>query len=81
MKFVSKDIIELDRELSDLDLFTLEFIRILRKYCKYVIISGYVSILLGRSRSSEDVDIIIPKIEKSKFSQLVNELKKMIFIV
>ena len=57
MKFISNSIIELDRELSDLDKFTLNFVRILSKYAKYVVVSGYVSILFGRARSSEDIDI------------------------
>ncbi len=76
MRFVSKELIELGRELSDLDLFALDFIKNLKKYSKYVIVSGYVSILLGRSRSSEDIDMIIPKIEQSKFSKLLKELKE-----
>jgi hypothetical protein len=76
MKFISSKVIELNRELSDLDLFTLEFVKLLRKYAKYVLVSGYVSILLGRARSSEDVDIITPKIEFQKFKQLTNELSQ-----
>lgn len=76
MKFVNKNLIEIDRELSDLDIFTLDFIRILKKYTKYVLVNGYVSILLGRSRSSEDVDVIIQKIDFSKFQDLYQEIKK-----
>ncbi len=73
MQFSGKEI-KLDRELSDLDKFTVDFIKILRKYTKYVIISGYVSILLGRSRSSEDVDIIVPKMEFVTFQNLAKGL-------
>ena len=75
MKFISKSVIEIDRELSDLDLFALDFIRILRKYTRYVIISGYVSILLGRARVSEDIDAMIPKMDFSGFLLLLKELK------
>jgi hypothetical protein len=75
MKFVNKKRIEIDRELSDLDKFTLDFITILKKYTNYVIVSGYVAILLGRARSSEDVDIIIPKIDFSTFHRLYSDLK------
>ena len=70
MKFVNRNLIEIDRELSDLDTFTIDFVKILKKYTKYVLVSGYVSILLGRSRSSEDVDIIIQKIDFSTFQNL-----------
>ena len=76
MKFIDKETIKIDRELSDLDNFTLDFIKILEKNTDYVIVSGYVAILLGRSRASEDVDVIIPKIDFSKFQSLYDELKK-----
>lgn len=65
-----------ERELSDLDKFAIEFLGIVEKYCNYVIISGYVSILLGRSRSSEDIDIFIERISKEKFNDLYKELLK-----
>ena len=42
MRFVSGKVIEIGRELSDLDAFVLDFIKILRKHTDYVIISGYV---------------------------------------
>jgi hypothetical protein len=43
---------------------------------KYVVVSGYVSILFGRNRSSEDIDIIIEKLTLPKFGMLWNELNK-----
>ena len=76
MKFVSSKVIKLDRELSDLDLLTLDFLKILQKYTNYVIVSGYVSILLGRARVSEDIDVIVPKIDFPRFSKFLEELKK-----
>lgn len=76
MQFISKNKIIIQRELSDLDLFTIDFVRILRKHTPYVVVSGYVAILLGRSRASEDVDIIIPKLPHEVFEKLVIDLKK-----
>ncbi|MAG78295.1 hypothetical protein CL616_02920 [archaeon] len=76
MEFLDNKTIKLDRELSELDKFTLDFIKILKKYTNYVIISGYVSIILGRARASEDIDIIIPKLNSHKFEELTSELKK-----
>ncbi|MDI6737809.1 MAG: hypothetical protein QME12_04815 [Nanoarchaeota archaeon] len=73
MRFVSENIIEINRELSDLDLFAIDFIKVLKKHTRYVIISGYVSILLGRARASEDIDIIIPKMRIPDFLQLFSE--------
>ncbi|MCL4380666.1 hypothetical protein M1141_00105 [Candidatus Marsarchaeota archaeon] len=44
-------------KLTMLDKIVLDFISLID--CKYVIISGYVAILFGRSRNTEDVDIFI----------------------
>ena len=75
MKYnIMKKEIILERELSELDKFVLEFINILKRHVKYVIISGYVSILLGRSRGTEDVDLFLEKVGKEKFLKLYKEL-------
>ncbi len=76
MKFIDKKTIESYKEISGLDKLVFKFIKILEKYIDYVIISGYVSILLGRSRSTEDIDLFIKPIEKEKFFQLYKNLKK-----
>ena len=47
--------------LSELDKLVLDFVRVLEKHVDYVLISGYVSILLGRTRITEDIDIFIKK--------------------
>jgi len=65
----------LGRKLSNLDKFVLEFINVLEKHTDYVVISGYVSILLGRTRATEDVDVFIEKISSERFSKLYDELK------
>jgi predicted nucleotidyltransferase len=63
-----EDKIIFDRELSLLDSFVLGFTKNLEtNNIKYVIISGYVAILFGRSRMSEDVDIFIENISYEKF--------------
>ncbi len=63
-----------EKYLTSLDRFVLDFIRILEQKTSYVIVSGYVSILFGRSRGTEDVDILIPPLEKDTFVQLHNAL-------
>tara|TARA_Y100000310_G_C20334513_1_gene646830 strand:- start:70 stop:669 length:600 start_codon:yes stop_codon:yes gene_type:complete len=73
----SRDKIELKKELNNLDKFTLDFTSILNKLnINYVIISGYVSIIFGRNRASEDIDIFIEKLNLKKFKELWNELYK-----
>ena len=76
MKFTDKNTIKLDKELNELDKFVIDFVKILEKYIDYILISGYVSILFGRSRSTEDVDIFIKKMDKDKFLRLCKELEK-----
>ena len=63
-------------ELSELAKFGLEFVRILEKHADYVVISGYVSILLGRARATEDIDVFMERISKEKFSEFYAELKE-----
>ncbi|MDD1730122.1 MAG: hypothetical protein LUQ50_13760 [Methanospirillum sp.] len=50
---------------------------ILSDYSSYVIISGYVAILFGRTRSTEDVDILIPMCECSTFLLLHDKFIQM----
>ncbi|MGQ4892928.1 MAG: hypothetical protein ACP6IP_10680 [Candidatus Njordarchaeia archaeon] len=50
--------------LSKLDEFALEACRFISNFFDYVIVGGYVAILFGRSRGTEDIDIII--MEKSQ---------------
>jgi hypothetical protein len=75
MKIGKREII-LDREMSDLDKFAFGFSRAIGKITDYVIVSGYVSILLGRSRASEDIDMIIPKMSFAKWKSVHDRLVK-----
>ena len=76
MKFINKNTIKLDKEINELDKFVLKFVKILEKHAEYVIVSGYVSILFGRTRTTEDVDIFIEGLSKEKFTALYGDLKK-----
>ncbi len=67
----------LNKELSDLDNFVLKFVEILNSLkIKYAVVSGYVAILFGRSRLSEDIDIIVEKLNFEKFKELWNRAMK-----
>ena len=76
MEFVDAKTIKLDKIINDLDKFVLKFIKILEKHADYVIVSGYVSILFGRSRATEDANIFIKEINKAGFNALYEDLKK-----
>ena len=71
------DKILFNRELSILDNFVLDFTEnLVTNNIKYVIISGYVAILFGRSRMSEDVDILIEHIPFEKFLKFWSKMEK-----
>jgi hypothetical protein len=59
-----------------LEKFTQDFIRVLEKHAKYIIVSGFVAILHGRSRGTEDIDIVIESLPPEKFAILHEGLIK-----
>ncbi len=76
---LKNDTIIINRELTELDKFVRDFLRVLIKYSDYLIVSGFVSISSGRTRGTEDVDIISPVMEKSKFVSFFEDIKKSNF--
>lgn len=56
----------LERELSNLDKLVIRFCNLIDDY---VIVSGYVSIILGRSRATEDIDLLVPKMSLEQFEE------------
>ena len=74
IKFISSTEIELEKVINELDKFVFSFLDILEKETAYVIISGYLPILFGRPRSTDDIDILIPKMTGVQFQKLHNEL-------
>lgn len=72
---INRNEISIDKELTNLDKFVIDFIKILKKSkVNYVVVSGYVSILFGRSRATEDIDILIPKLNFNEFKKLWDNL-------
>jgi len=75
MQFINERKIKLEKPLSDLDKLVIRFTNLIKEHTDYVIISGYVAILLGRSRGTEDVDLFIKPIPKPLFLTLYHHLK------
>ncbi len=73
---LKNNVIIINRDLTELDLFVKDFLTILQKYSDYLIVSGFVSIATGRTRATEDVDILVPLMPKEIFQQLFIELQK-----
>jgi hypothetical protein len=76
MKWLNEKTILLEKELNELDKLLLGFIGILEKYFEYVVVSGYVSMLFGRSRATEDIDVLVKEINEKKFSEFWKEINK-----
>ena len=57
-----------------LDSFTLNFCSIVNRHCKYCIVSGFFAIVTGRSRGTEDIDILIESVDLDTFKKLHIEL-------
>ena len=69
--------IVLEKEFSNLDKLVIKFTKILGNLgIDYVIISGYIAILFGRSRHTEDVDLFIEEMPFEKFRAFWQELGK-----
>ncbi len=72
-----------DRRVSDkgiLNNFVSDFVKVLDTLnINYIIVSGFVAISHGRSRGTEDVDIIIEKLSSKKFDDLNSGLIKANF--
>lgn len=62
------------KTITQLDTFVLSFILHLKHHVDYVIISGYIPILFGRTRGTEDIDVFIRKIDKETFLSFYQEL-------
>lgn len=65
------------RSISDrniLDEFCTKFCETVERTCNYVVVSGFVAISTGRTRGTEDIDMIIEPISKDRFIKLHQDL-------
>jgi hypothetical protein len=73
---IKDGVIIINRKLTKLDLFVQDFLNILKKHSNYLVVSGFVSISTGRTRGTEDVDVLASKLNKTKFALFLNDLFK-----
>ncbi|MEM5792745.1 MAG: hypothetical protein QXY45_00070 [Candidatus Aenigmatarchaeota archaeon] len=71
-----KDTIELEKKVNIIDKFVMGISKILDKHFKYVIVSGYLPILFGKVRGTEDVDVLVKKVGPQKFKKFYEEIYK-----
>jgi len=80
---IYRDVKNKSRAVEDkaiLDTFVENFCKVTDKYVKYIICSGFVAISHGRTRGTEDIDMIIEKISKNKFIEMHKSLIKNDFV-
>lgn len=74
---LAEGMLRVSRELSELDREVIEFTQVLEDCAiDYVIVSGYVAILTGRSRGTEDIDVILEPLDEQRTADLVQTLKE-----
>ena len=76
-------LIVMERRIEDktiLDKFVEEFCEVVDKHVEYIICSGFVAIAHGRSRGTEDIDMIIRKMDEKDFILLHEDLIKEGFV-
>ena len=73
----------MERRVSDrniLDEFCFKFCKILEKHVEYIVVLGFVAIASGRTRGTEDIDIIIRRMNFDNFSKLHKDILEAGFI-
>ena len=74
---------KIERNIEDrtiLDEFAEQFCDIVNKHCKYIVCSGFVAIAHGRTRGTEDIDMIVENLNKEQFINLHKDLIKGGFV-
>ena len=67
----------MERPVSDrniLDQFCITFCEVVEKHARYIIVSGFLVIASGRKRSTEDIDMILERLDKVSFTALHHDL-------
>lgn len=68
--------IRIEKAPSDLDALVLDVIDIFDTLdIKYAVVSGYVAVLLGRSRATEDIDVIVERFDAETAETLAARLR------
>lgn len=73
---IRDDEISIDKPPSRLDELILDVVDVLESVgIEYAVVSGYVAVLLGRSRATEDIDVIVERFDEETADELAAELR------
>ena len=73
--FSKSNIMLNQKEITTLDKLVIKFIEVMGKI-DYVIVSGYIAIFFGRIRGTEDIDILLNKMDIKQVEELHVRLLK-----
>jgi len=75
MKFEDEAVI-IEKDPSELDELILDVTDVLSGLeIEYAVVSGYFAVLLGRSRATEDIDVIVEPFSEETADELANRLR------
>lgn len=75
MEFTEDGII-LEKPLNDLDRLILDVVEALEAFdIQYAVVSGYVAVLFGRARATEDIDLIVRPFDEDVADELAATLE------
>jgi hypothetical protein len=66
----------INRDLTELDKFVKDFVEVINKHTNYLIVSGFITICCGRTRATEDIDLLMPILKEEEFKRLFEDLNK-----
>ncbi|WP_248517044.1 hypothetical protein [Salinarchaeum laminariae] len=73
---IRDDVLVLDKPRNELDDLVLDVTEILSDAgVDYAVVSGYVAVLLGRSRATEDIDVIVDPFDEATGTALADALQ------
>ncbi len=75
IRYSKNSILLSQKELTTLDKLVIKFIQSMGEV-EYVIVSGYIAIFFGRIRGTEDIDILLNKMNKKQIETLHQRLLK-----
>ncbi len=75
MEFTDGEVV-MSREPSDLDRLLLDVVAVLNDVgIEYAAVSGYVAVLFGRARATEDIDVLVERFDETTADDLADKLR------
>ena len=75
MEFTDGEVV-IEKEPSELDELVIDVVRILDEVgIEYVVVSGYVAVLFGRARATEDIDVLVEPFDEATADEAVDRLR------